>query len=505
MRVLITNLHFSYNSGSEVVVELLADGLRRAGHTPMLLAADLGRQAFAARERGHIVVDRVTAIPAQPDIIHAQHATVALAAFAAFPDVPAVFSCHSAVFEVEAPRPHPQIRRWIAVDNLCRDKCLSRGVPSEHLSVIHNAVDLERFARRAALPQRPARALLLTKNTGHHDAVGEACAGAGIALDALGPAVGKVSTELERELRAYDLVFATARMALEAAAVGCAVIVCDGRGFAGMLTSANLQHWRSMNFGVGLLTRPTTAEVVRHAIDRYDADDAGAVTDMVRADASLEAFVARHLAVYTRALADPPGDIAACRAATAAWIEELAPTPTDRAWRTVAREAMGVQTEPWADLFADAEKRVQQELHRHAEEMNRLSVETAARVANDLTARIDVRLDELRRAEAETQHALAEIARSSQWLSAKFEMAEQRLGAVIEAAKQQLEISISLAEQRLRARVNDAEERLHALSEARLQSGLWARACRLWRKAIPYAVRKPLWDLRQRLLGRGPA
>ena len=30
------------------------------------------------------------------------------------------------------------------------------------------------------------------------------------------------------------------RMALEAAAMGCAVIVCDDRGFAGMLSSRNL-------------------------------------------------------------------------------------------------------------------------------------------------------------------------------------------------------------------------------------------------------------------------
>ena len=107
MRVLITNLFLANNSGSEVVVELLADGLRRAGHQPMILSPVLGPQADRMRTRGHIIVDRVAALPAAPDVIHAQHVTVALSALAAFPETPAVFACHSANFEVEAPRPHP--------------------------------------------------------------------------------------------------------------------------------------------------------------------------------------------------------------------------------------------------------------------------------------------------------------------------------------------------------------------------------------------------------------
>jgi hypothetical protein len=123
------------------------------------------------RTRGHIIVDRAAGVPATPDIIHAQHTPVALAAMAAFPQTPAVFACHSASFEMEAPRPHPQITRWIAVDDLCRDRCLSRGVPADRLTVILNAVDLERFARRPALPAKPRRALLLTKNLGHAAAI----------------------------------------------------------------------------------------------------------------------------------------------------------------------------------------------------------------------------------------------------------------------------------------------------------------------------------------------
>ncbi len=154
MRVLITNLFLAKNSGSEVVVELLADGLRRAGHQPMILAPTLGPQAARMRTRGHIIVDRAADVPAIPDIIHAQHTPVALAAMAAFPQTPTVFACHSASFEMEAPRPHPQITRWIAVDDLCRDRCLSRGVPADR----SRSTGLRMTVRRSAgTPPRASR------------------------------------------------------------------------------------------------------------------------------------------------------------------------------------------------------------------------------------------------------------------------------------------------------------------------------------------------------------
>ena len=63
LRILITNLFVAHNSGSETVVELLADGLRRAGHVPM--APTLGTQADRMRARGDVLVDRVAALPAR--------------------------------------------------------------------------------------------------------------------------------------------------------------------------------------------------------------------------------------------------------------------------------------------------------------------------------------------------------------------------------------------------------------------------------------------------------
>ncbi|ESX11310.1 glycosyltransferase family 4 protein [Mesorhizobium sp. M0179] len=342
MRILITNLSLSRNSGSEAVVELLADGLRDAGHQTMLLAPTLGDMADRMRRRGHHVVDRIAEIVERPDVIHAQHLTPCLTALARFPDVPAVFSCHSAFFEVEAPMLHPQIRHWIAVDEACRAKCLSRGIPADQMSLVYNAVDLNRFKQRPPLPARPARGLLLTKNFEHQAAVREACARSGIQLDELGPATGRFSQQLEQDLLGYDIVFATARMAIEAAAVGCSVVVCDARGFAGLLSSANMEAWRRFNLGVGLLTKPTTVENLLGAISGFGANDAAAVSTYFRKAAGDAYFIEEHLRIYDQVLRSDRGLDPDERAlATAVWIEEIGVSHPRRRWFHIVKELHG--------------------------------------------------------------------------------------------------------------------------------------------------------------------
>jgi glycosyltransferase involved in cell wall biosynthesis len=338
LRILITNLFVANFSGSETVVELLADALRRAGHTPMIFAPTLGLQAERMLARGHVVVDRLAMLPARPDVLHLQHITPALMALVAFPDVPAVFTCHSATIEVEAPRLHPQIRRYVAVDDFCRALCLKRDIQEDRLSVILNAVDLRRFKARPPVPPEPKTALMLTKTMQHQNLVRAACAKAGLTLDELGPATGEMSDQLEKILPRYDLVFATARMALEAAAVGCAVVVADGRGFAGMLRTENLKAWRRLNFGAGLLTAPVTAAALDAAIAAYDAADVAEVCRRLRVEASADDYAAAYLQLYTQAIGEAVAQDISHAAATAVWLEDLLPSAAPRAWLDVARE-----------------------------------------------------------------------------------------------------------------------------------------------------------------------
>ena len=147
-----------------------------------------------------------------------------------------------------------------------------------------------------------------------------------------------MSDQLENILPRYDIVFATARMALEAAAVGCAVVVADGRGFAGMLRTENLKAWRRLNFGAGLLAAPVTTAALDAAIAAYEAADAAEVCGRLRAEASADDYAAAYLQLYRQAIGEAVAQDISHAAATAVWLEDLLPSAAPRAWLDVARE-----------------------------------------------------------------------------------------------------------------------------------------------------------------------
>jgi hypothetical protein len=122
-------------------------------------------------------------------------------------------------------------------------------------------------------------------------------------LDELGPGVGTTVADLPERLPRYDLVFATARMAIEAMAVGCAVVAVDERGLAGLVTSEVVDNWRWDNFGKAVLTRAVEVGTLITEIARYDADDAARVAANVRAAQSLEGTAARYEQIYREVIA----------------------------------------------------------------------------------------------------------------------------------------------------------------------------------------------------------
>lgn len=372
-------------SGTESVVELLADGLR-GGHEVMIFAPTVGDQAVRMRYRGHSVYDRISQIPVRPDVIHAHHIAPCFIAMARFPDVPVIYTCHSAFYEIEAPICHPQIKHWVAVDEACMEKCLARGISASQLSVISNAVDPVRFVPRGPLPEMPRRALVLTKQEWHLAVVREACAACNIELDELGPGTGKVSDEIETELVKYDLVFATARMALEAAFVGCAVIVCDARGFAGYLSASRVEEWRKHNFGVRLLLQPMSTKLLLEAIGQYGADDASQVSQYLRATAKVSSHIDDYVALYDMAI--DPEDIAdpvAVADANGHWADELVVTQEKRLWFSLASEMnwlpnRQVINDRYLELVAKTAE-VQGELANLSSHIQNTGVESQAQVA----------------------------------------------------------------------------------------------------------------------------
>jgi hypothetical protein len=198
------------------------------------------------------------------------------------------------------------VLRYVAVDYRCRGRLeQNTRIPPENIRVVLNAVDLSRFRPRSRLPPKPARAVIFSNYASrwtHVAAVTKACKSLGIALDVIGKASNADSSNPEELLPRYDLVFAKARCALEAMAVGSAVVLCDFAGLGLMVSSDKFGELRKLNFGAGTLLRPLDPELIAAEIQKYDAHDAQLVSEQVRQTASLTDAITEWIDLYHDAL-----------------------------------------------------------------------------------------------------------------------------------------------------------------------------------------------------------
>jgi len=251
-RVLIATISMAAGTGTAVYTRDLALALLRRGHTPIVYSSLNGALADELRYETISVVTDLDHLASPPDVIHGHHQLETLAALTRFPAVPALFVCHDGLTWHSIPPIGTRIGAYVAVDRNCRDRMVfEHGVAEESIHVLTNPVDMRRFSRRAPLPQKPQRALVFSNNAVEKTWVKPirmACESRGIALDVGGSASGRPIARPEDVLPPYDLVFAKARCAIEALAIGASVIVCDRQGLAGMVTSRSLEAARALNF-----------------------------------------------------------------------------------------------------------------------------------------------------------------------------------------------------------------------------------------------------------------
>jgi hypothetical protein len=308
-RVLIATLAMTTASGTVTYTRDLALALLRHGWTPIVYTSALGPQADVLRGATVSVVTDPAQLGAPPDVIHGHHMLETLSAMAHFPTVPALFVCHDSLAWHSIPPRKPGLRAYVDVDRNCRDRMtFEHGIPAESIRVLTNPVDLERFRRRGPLPPKPRRALVFSNLALENTFVAPiraACAERGIEVDVIGVGSGRAVDHPEEVLPRYDLVFGKARCALEAAASGAAVIVCDARGMAGMLTTERVEGLRLLNLGARTLQLPATRENLLREIDRYDPADAAAVTDHIRASNSSDLIAGQFVELYDELLAEP--------------------------------------------------------------------------------------------------------------------------------------------------------------------------------------------------------
>lgn len=347
LRVLITNITLAGRSGTETYVRDLAVRLLRRGHTPIVYTTDQGLLAGEIRFAGAPVVTDLDSLASPPDVIHGHHHPETMTALLRFPGVPGLFVCHDRTAWYDMPPRFPRLLRYVAVDDNCRDRLLyEHAIPEERVEVLLNFVDLERFQPRAPLPTRPARAAVFSnyaRETSSLLAVRGACERSGVALDVIGDGVGNRSDRPEEMLGAYDLVFAKARCALEAMAVGVAVVLYDREQLGPLVTADAFHDLRRLNFGRRTLQWPVRADAVAREIDRFDAQDAAEVSGLVRSLCDLDPVVDRFVEIYRAIIAEQAGatiDPTAELVAAAAYQRHLAPFPEIRKAQVIHAQSM---------------------------------------------------------------------------------------------------------------------------------------------------------------------
>lgn len=310
LRVLITNNTLAGRAGSELYVYDVALALLKRGYNPIAYSPVIGDVAEELRRATVPVIDNLNALTIVPDLIHGQHHLDAMTAMLHFPHTPALYFCHGWLPWEELPPVFPSIVRYIAVDDLCRERLLTTaGIVPDKVKTLYNFVDMTRFEPRATLPEKPRTALIFSNYAAESNFVGmirAACLRFGIErIDVAGLSSGHVVSKPEELLQEYDVVFAKARCALEAMAVGCAVIVADLPGLAGMVTTDNLRELRSLNFGVRTMQfAPISEENIYVQLACYNAGDAQKVSEWIRNDADIEKAIDKLEIYYNETLSE---------------------------------------------------------------------------------------------------------------------------------------------------------------------------------------------------------
>jgi hypothetical protein len=445
MRVLLTNNTLAEPAGSELYVLDLAVELIRRGHQPMAYSTTLGTVAGMLRAAGVPVVDRLDSLGVPPDIIHGHHHYETQTALLRFPNIPAIYYCHGWTPWQEAPLHSPQIKRYVAVDELCRERLISEGgvVPND-IELLLNFFDDHRFPPRASLPVRPRLALAF----GHYFGEGaglscirEACSRLGMDLHCAG--VESKQTELNPgpRLAGYDVVFAKARSAIEAMAVGTAVILCGYGKLGPMVTMDNFSWLRRFNFGFRTLSNPLDTERVMVELESYDSADAASVSTIARRECAMKPAVDRLLTLYAEVIEIGKGNSGEPESAKYEIVNQRQPVPITETCSDAARylerwaprykngaelvgqleassnrcsELQGLLTERDTQLRS-AEAELALRMVREAEQALRDELADAQARRSELEHLLEERCQQLRDAETERVHLLKGIEEARHW------------------------------------------------------------------------------------------
>lgn len=312
MKIVICNIQMSARTGTEIVTRDIALGLKNRGHrvTVLTLRGD-GPIAAGLRAEGVPVVADAAEV-GEADIIHINHMDSARGLLALNPHTPAIFVCHDATTDHSYARQQPSIKAYFGVSDACRLRIATdTGLPTERIGMMPNYLDLSRIPLRQALLSLYQHRWLFVAEKWQSDILAAKLKSVATRfsarLEVVGPWVDKIVDDLPSLCLEHNLVFASARCAMEASATGAGVIVCDPRGLGGFLTP---EFWRDAgrhNLGYGCLDSPADIDSLSGAVRRWNPLEAAKVSRIIRAERDLSIGLDRLESVYRQVLAQIAG------------------------------------------------------------------------------------------------------------------------------------------------------------------------------------------------------
>jgi hypothetical protein len=272
VQLLIVTRALSQPAGSETYVETVAPELRQLGHEVQIYSPDLGLVADRLRADGfevHHSLDHV----AEPDVVHAQHASTALRARARFATTPMAYVCHSSVLDIEDVPATAAPQAIVVLNDLVRRRV--------EASALGGAVGVFRlnqpvpvpFTDRGHVPisDQPSRATLVAHRAALVEPVlREVCRAQGIVLHSVG-GTGERVDDLTSHLMGSDIVFAVGRSLLEAMALGRAAFLIDERGSGGFVTADSYPGMERGAFAA-FDPEPCTAPLLTAHLQHYEPE-----------------------------------------------------------------------------------------------------------------------------------------------------------------------------------------------------------------------------------------
>lgn len=306
MNILITNFIISGNSGTELYVKELAIELKNRRHAIEVYTLFLGNLSDELIHQNINVVSSLRLLKNKPDIIHAHHNILASKVISFFKFTPVVFFIHDRTSSLDYPYTHKNIIKYIAVDYNVIDRYLTEGdFKRSDIDIIFNWYNPDRFKVKEQINLIPKKALIFSNYIVKGQIFKEikaACQSLNIDLDIIGSMSGNQHNNPELILNKYDIVFGKAKAGIEALSTANALVVCDTRGLGGMVTIANVEHYRNFNFGMKLMTRPIKKDLIIAEIKKYNPTDIDFVSKYIRANANFYSIVSEIENMYQNAI-----------------------------------------------------------------------------------------------------------------------------------------------------------------------------------------------------------